>query len=285
MQKPIAALVFCILAVATVLGGCQETEKRHESTLSGLERVAKTRTLRAAFINYPPSFIIDPNSKEKSGIMHEVIAAAAQALGLKLDYVEETTWATMIDTLNSGRADIVASGIWPSSARALRADFSRAVYYSPVYAYVKAGDKRFDGDLSRANNQKIRLAAIDGELSSIVANSDFPEASVVSLPQQTDVSQLLLQLSSGKADITFVEPAIAEEYLAKNPGSLKRVENVAAVRIFPNTFLFRKGDVGLRDAINVAIVELENSGAVQRMIQKYDRSGRQFTLQQLPVTP
>jgi ABC-type amino acid transport substrate-binding protein len=271
--------------VLTLLVGCTSHSANTDSALRGLSNVRQANVLHAAYIDYPPSMIVDPNSKAKSGIMPEVISEAANAMGIKVDYVEETTFGSMVDTLDSGRADIVVSGIWPSSSRALRADFSRVVYYSPVYAYVRSDDTRFDNNLAAINKSAVRIATIDGELSSIVAHSDYPGAGVVSLPQQADVAQLLLQLSSRKADVTFVEPAIADAFLAKNPGSIRRVSGVAPVRLFPNTFLFRKGDTGLRDAVNVAIVELTNSRRLGAIIKPYDPDGSHFIVPSAPVSP
>ncbi len=251
----------------------------------GLTTVKNTHVLRAAYINYPPSMTVDPNTKAKTGIMPDVIGEIGKAMGVQVNYVEETTFASMTDTLANGRADIVVSGIWPSSTRALQADFSRVVYYSPVYAYVRSDDKRFDGKLGAINNSSVRVATIDGEMSSIVAQSDYTSAAVVSLPQQDDVSQLLLQLTSKKADVTFVEPAIADQFLAKNPGSIRRVTGVEPVRLFPNTFLFRKGDTALRDAINISIVELTNSRKISAVIKPYDPDGSHFIVPNPPVTP
>jgi ABC-type amino acid transport substrate-binding protein len=271
--------------VLSLLAGCNLRSSGGDASMRGLNSVRDTHVLRAAFIDYPPSMTVDPNTKAKGGIMPEVISEAAKAMGVQLSYVEETTFASMTDTLDSGRADIVVSGIWPSSSRALRADFSRVVYYSPVYAYVRSDDARFDNKLAAVNNSSIRIATIDGELSSIVAHTDYPGAATVSLPQQADVPQLLLQLTSRKADITFVEPAIAEQFLAKNPGTIRRVTGVEPVRLFPNTFLFRKGDTGLRDAVNVAIVELTNSRRLAAVIKPYDPDGSHFIIPNPPVTP
>src|SRR5258708_7000279 len=229
--------------------------------------------------------VVDPNTKAKTGIMPDVIGEAAKALGVQVSYVEETTFASMVDTLDNGRADIVVSGIWPSSSRALRADFSRVVYYSPMYAYVRSDVSRFDNKPGAINSKTVRIATIDGELSAIVAQSDYPTVSAVSLPQQADVSQLLLQLSSHKADVTFVEPAVADEFLAKNAGSIRRVAGVPPVRLFPNCFLFRKGDTGLRDAINIAIVELTNSRRLPSIIGPRDPDGSHFIVPSPPVSP
>lgn len=272
------------VACAGLLTSCGPTASTPPAR-QGLDHVLKNNTVRAAYIVYPPSMSIDPNSKAKSGIMIDVMNEVAKAMEIKVEYVDETTFATMVNTLDSNRADVVVSGIWPSSPRALKADFSRVVYYSPIYAYVRADDTRFDGNLAAANAAGVRVATVDGELSSIVARADYPTATAVSLPQQTDLSQLLLQLTSNKADITFVEPAVADAFLAKNPGSIRRVANVVPVRLFPNTFLFRKGDTGLRDALNIAIVELTNSGRIAQIVKRYDPRGDYFILPTVPVTP
>ena len=201
--------------------------------------------LDVAYITYPPSMITDPNSGKLSGIMYEVAEKVSEKLDLELNVVEETDWASMVQVVEAGRVDMVVSGIWPSAARAKSADFTSAIYYSPVYAYVRAEDVRFDGSLQIANSSDVTIATLDGELSAIIAASDFPNASIESLPQGREVAQLLLQLSSGKADITFVEPAIAEAYISKNPGEIRRVNDIAPVRVFPNTFLVKKGDGAL----------------------------------------
>jgi len=282
MHKRLTAACTVVL---TLLAGCMSRSSGTDPAMAGLNRVRDAHTLRAAFIDYPPSMTVDPNTKAKGGIMPEVIAEAAKAMGLQVSYVEETTFASMIDTLESGRADIVVSGIWPSSSRALRGDFSRVVYYSPVYAYARSNDTRFDNNLAAAKNISVRIATIDGELSSIVAQADYPGTPTVSLPQQADVTQLLLQLTSRKADITFVEPAIADQFLAKNPGSIRRVAGADPVRLFPNTFLFRKGDTGLRDAVNIAILELTNSRRLDAIVKPYDPDGAHFILPKPPVSP
>lgn len=232
--------------------------------------------LDVAYITYPPSMITDPNSGDLSGIMFEVAERVSEKLDLEFNVVEETDWASMVQVVEAGRVDMVVSGIWPSAARAKAADFSSAIYYSPVYAYARADDIRFDGNLEAANSSDVTIATLDGELSAIVAASDFPNASTESLPQGREVAQLMLQLSSRKADITFVEPAIAEAYIGKNPGEIKRVQNVSPVRVFPNTFLLKKGDSALLSAVNIAIEELANSGEIDRIIGSYDPDGSLF---------
>jgi len=227
----------------TACGG--STASDDELTAQAKGRFDGKSTLDASFITYPPSMIVDANTGDYSGVMYEVAEMIAEKLDLELEVGEETNWGNMVQHVDGGRAEFIISGIWPSAARAKSASFSDAVYYSPVYAYVRADDTRFDGDLSAANDPSVTVATLDGELSAIVAASDFPDANTESLPSGQGVSQLMLQLTSNKADITFVEPAIANAYAAQNPDTIKQVGGVDPVRVFPNTFLMRKGDAGL----------------------------------------
>lgn len=271
MQVHLLRAISVVLAVCVLQTGCAAPSGAVQRQ-TAFARTDSSGVLRAGYITYPPSFITTPDGSQKSGIMYDVMQRVAQGLNFKVEYVEETSWATMIETVNSGRVDVVVTGLWPSSARARRADFSRPVYYSPVQAYVSAGKTSFDGDLAKINTASTRIATIDGELSAIVAKSDFPNAQTVSLPSSTDVSQLLLQLTTDKADVTFVEPAIAAGFLAKNPGTIRKVNGVSPVRVFPNVFMVAKGETDLLNALNVAVDELVATNVVGATLARYDPS-------------
>lgn len=249
-----------------VLVGCSAGDEQ-----TTLDRVEKTKTLTAGYIAYPPSFIVDPNSQNFSGISHDVLAAAAAERGWTIDFAEELGWGSMIEAVNSGRVDIIATAIWPTEARSEKADFLTPIYLSVVKAYVRSDDDRFDGNLSMVDDENIRISVIDGEMSATIAESDYPNAKQVSLTQMNDVSQVLLQLTTNKADITFVEPAIALEFLAKNPGSIREVADIDPVRVFTNNFMVKKGDTELEIALNETISGLIMSGKVDEIIDRYEK--------------
>jgi ABC-type amino acid transport substrate-binding protein len=144
------------------------------------------------------------------------------------------------------------------------------LYYSAIGIYVRANDNRF-ADLNKINAQNITIATIDGEMSSFIARSTFPNAKTLSLSQDTQVAQLLLNITTQKADITFVEPAIAEEFLANNPHSIKNIVRDKPVRYFGNTMAVPKNEDGFKSMINTAIDELFYSGKVNELIKKYEK--------------
>jgi polar amino acid transport system substrate-binding protein len=257
------------LTVAVLIASCNNTAYQSQEN-KAFQRMNSSGVLRAGYISVPPKLIVNPNSKAISGVMHDALEAAAKNMGVKIDYVEEVSWGTMVEAVESGRVDVVVAGVWPSSARARRADFSLPIFYSAVRVYVKEGDTRFDGGLQAVNSDNIKIATLDGEMSAIIAATDFPNAKTVSLPQTADAAQVLLLVAQGKADITFMEPAIALEYGSKNPGQIKEVPGIRPVRLFGNTYLVSNSEPKLRKTLDIAIEELVNSGTVDKIIDRYE---------------
>jgi ABC-type amino acid transport substrate-binding protein len=215
-QYRTVSIIISLLFVAT-LAACNVDTSDTSSSTSVMDQIVKRGSIRAGYISYPPSLIKDANTGKFSGIYFDVMQEASSRLGIPIEYVEEEDWATMTEAVRTGRVDMVVSGIWPTSARATQADFTVPLYFSSVRAYVRADDDRFDQNVAQINRKSVTIAAIDGEMSSIIATQDFPLAQTRSLPQSTQISQLLLELQTRKADVTFVEPAVASEYMSHNP--------------------------------------------------------------------
>ncbi len=263
---------FFVVFVALTLTGCRDQSGDQQQVESGVfDRVTSSKVIRAGYISYPPSLIVDPNTKDFSGISHDIFKKASDNLGFRLEMAEEVGWSSMIEALDANRVDVVVTSIWPTAARGIRADFITPTFYSYVKAYVRANDDRFDGNLAVANTEATKIAVVDGEIAETIANADFPKAQQVSLTQVSDVTQLLLEVASNKADITFVEPAIALAYMEKNPGTIKEVSNVKPLRLFPNSFMIKKGEYKLKTMLDTAVTELINSGYVNKVISKYEK--------------
>src|SRR5262245_17354412 len=276
------ALPALLLAFAVGLAACSRPTTSGTARTSSYDPVLQAKTLRVAYISYPPSFIKDANTGAYSGIMHEVLQELAKRLDFRVSYVEETAWGTMIEAVNSGRVDLVCTGLWPNATRGKFVDFSDPVYFSPVRAYVKSGNKTFDSSLNAINAKDVKIATIDGEMTSIIAAADYPLAKAEAHPQSTDIAQMLLEVATGKAAVTFVETAVANGFLEKNPGMVEAVQGVMPVRVFPNVFMVAKGEGKLLSMLNIALEEASNTGTVDQILSKYDKPAGTFLRRQLP---
>src|SRR3989344_1969059 len=233
------------------------------------DRVMKSGVIRAGYIIYPPGSYKDPNTGKLSGVFVEALEGAASNMDLKVEWVEEVSWGSMIEGLNAGRYDLIGTQVWANSTRAKFVDFSVPLFYSGIGVFVRSNDDRFDGDLSKINSSSVRIATIDGEMSAIIAKQDYPHAQTVSHPQLSDNSQILLDVATGKADVTFVEPYIADLFLANNAGTLRNLVIQRPIRIFPNTMLVPTGDIRFKTMLDTALTELLNTGYVDELMLKY----------------
>lgn len=276
MRKIIIAIIAFILIISVTFLYQNNTKSLVEK--STYENILSEKNIKAGFISYSPNFIY---GNPHSGIGPEVLDIIAKKLNIQVQYAEEFGWGSMIEGLKSNKVDLIATPIWPTTERGKYVNFSDPLFYNFVNAYVKIGGHQFTTKES-INSPTVTIAIVDGEMSSIIASTDFPKAKISSLTQMNDVSQLLLMVAEGKADITFVEPSVALEYMQNNPGKIQKLE-IEPLRIFPNVFAVPKGDIDFLQTLNIAITEMHNNGDIERILEKYEKFPNSFFRVETPV--
>jgi ABC-type amino acid transport substrate-binding protein len=268
-KTAVLALVLAALALGlTVFHASSGSGSAKKET--PFERVMRTRTLRCAYSIWAPFFTIDPNTKQKGGIDYDIMEAIGKAANLKIDWSEDVGFGSYPEALQSGRQDAFCVTVWVSAARAARVDLSTPTHFSPLYAFVRDGDARFDNNLWAIDDEKTTVGVIDGSTQMAVAKSSFPKAKHYALPGDSDGSQVLMALASGKADVVFSDESVVLDYNKNNPGhKLKRAAN-APIRIFGEAFSTAKSEGQLRDMLSAAIFELYGNGTIERILAKHE---------------
>ncbi len=264
------SIVIGLIAVAALVISLTGS-KATQPSVSVADNVITNNEIRIGYIVYPPLLSKDPSTGQLSGISYDLIEAAAQKLSLKTNWVEEVGWGSALEGLKTKRYDMLGTQMWPNSARAREAVFSAAPMDSVLYAYVKSGDKRFSDDLSKLNSDQYTIGAVDGELAVFIAREDYPKAKVNMLPQLASYSESFLNIVNGKADVVFVEPSAANDFLKSNSGTIERAsEN--PVRRYGLSFAFARGEESMASMWNVAVSEMVKDGTVARTLAKYNAS-------------
>src|SRR6516162_1977062 len=164
-KKPsqIVPVILTVLA-ASLLSSCGSSSSIQSLRKESLyDRVIRTGRIRCAYFLYPPYSIKDPSSGKITGVGMDALELAAKKLGLKVEVVEEVGWGNMVEGLQTDRYDVVASPVWTNAHRARVADFSKPLFYSPVFIYVKKGNHRLPNRLDKMDTHNITVATIDGE--------------------------------------------------------------------------------------------------------------------------
>ena len=265
-----------VLIVALICGWIGTTflaDGDHGAPLkeSVYERVIGTGILRCAYTPYSVGLMKDPNTGQLSGIYHDAVEQLAANLGLKVVWGEEVGWANQIEGLNAGRYDLICSPVSLNSGRARSADFSIPLYYSPVHIWAQKSNTAIGSDLKSLDNEGVRISTLDGEQTSVFAKQFFSHARQISLPQSTPFSDLLLQVTTGKADIVFAEPLTVHEFMKNNPDTLRQVTpNEQPLLVVPNIILLPRGEYEFKEMIDNGLREMFNSRQIDMIIDKYE---------------
>ncbi|PWT96262.1 MAG: hypothetical protein C5B53_09990 [Candidatus Melainabacteria bacterium] len=260
-----------LLLVSASLTSCGQATSAHGAHHESLyDRVMKAGKIRCGYFIYPPYSIKDPNTGKISGVGTDAIQLVGNKLGVTVEMVEEVGWGNMVEGLQTNRYDIIASPVWTNANRARVAGFSKPLFYSPLFTYIKKGNHRLPKQLDKLNSPSITIATIDGETAQVIAESEVPKAKKLSMPQMTDCSQMLLNVATGKADLTFAEPTLALLYMKNNPNSLEILDPSHPIRMFPNCWMFKRGEYEFKSMIDTVLDEIINSGAMDRIIAKYE---------------
>jgi ABC-type amino acid transport substrate-binding protein len=275
MKNTALALLVILLSVAASVFAVQRIGRGSmdaaAKTESVYDRVIRTGILRCAYTPYSIGLMKDPNTGKLSGIYYDVINRLAENLNLKVEWGEEVGWGNQIEGLNAGRYDLICSPVSLNSGRARAADFSIPLYYSPVHIWAKKDNTALTGDLKALDRPSIRISTLDGEQTSVFAKQFFPQAQQVSLPQSAPFSDLILQVTTGKADIVFAEPLSVYEFMKNNPNSLRQLTpDDEPLLVVPNIILLPRGQYEFKEMIDNGLREMFNSRLIDAIIDKYE---------------
>lgn len=245
------------------------TAPRQETTF---ERVMRTRVLRCGYLPYPPEVIKDPNTGKLSGYVVDITEEIGRQLNLKIEWTTELGFGfqNVPGDFKTGRYDAVCSGFVETAAHASAALFSIPIDYSPVYAYVRADDTRFDKSLDGVNTPAIKIAVIDGEAGQAIAKEVFPLASTLSLPEMSSISMSLESVATGKADMVISVIATAKGYMEHNPGKLKVIRTHPIKSWIQPVMAFPHGEHDFKYVVDATIRALHENGFIERTFRKYD---------------
>ena len=241
---------------------------------SAYERVMRTGTLKCGIMLWPPYFEADANTGKISGMGADLFDAMGKLIDLKIEYTQIIV-GQQVEELRSGRIDAVCNdGPYVFSAIKF-VDYSDAAYYAPAYVYVSADDDRFHeaGDI---NNAAYTVLGIDGDITLILAERNFPQAKRVSLPAITDASSLLLSIVTKKDDATITDPLLVDGFNATNKPGLKALSGADPVAVYPIGFSTRKGEQELLNMLNAGIAALWNTNTAEKILRQYSPDGKAF---------
>jgi ABC-type amino acid transport substrate-binding protein len=236
---------------------------------SAYDRVMRTQTIRCGYGVSPPYVVKDINTGEVSGLYVDIINEMGAVLNLKIDWAQEIAWDQMTLALNSNKIDVVCSGLWVAASRGRSVAYTDPIIFNAVDIFVRADDTRFDNHPEKINDPSITIATDDGGLAEEIARNDFPLAKILRAPQMAPATDLLMNVMTKKADVTFNNASYISEFEKMNPKKLRAVKTNRPIRFYHNSLAVDIHELELREVLNSAITELEGSGKIDKIMNKY----------------
>lgn len=239
-------------------------------------RVMQTRILRCAYVNWAPMLSRDPNTGIVSGVWYEYMNELARSLDMRVEWTQELNASAYPTDMNSGQYDLECTGGWQTAEIGKSAEYTVPMFYFPVVAVVRDGDCRFDQSLAFINDPMIRVVTIDGDLSQSILRSNYSSAFMVNLPKSgNEIERQFTEIESGRADVAFLNLAVAKDYMAQNPGKFKAITHMP-VQVIPANISVGANEFRLTNMLNTASQNLANSGFMNALLDKYDPNQQAF---------
>lgn len=184
----------------------------------------------------------------------------ADYLGLKLEIVT-VDFDGVLSELQTKSVDLGMAGLSPDPKREGIMDFSD-IYYTGGQSLVTAKDNadKFNS-FEAINKSDVSVGAQTGSIQLDLANTNSPDADIVSLPKVTDI---ISELLAGKLDAAYIETDVAKSYQQNYP-ELEIVMDVpydskgSAIGV-------SKGNEALLAAVNEAIAAAIDDGSMEKFI-------------------
>ena len=260
-MKKLFALLCIVLALPTLA--------RAADNETAFDRILRTGTLRCGYTSSAPYLVIDANTGALSGIQYDIVNEIGKRMDVKVEWTTEAAFGTAVADLQVGKYDMFCVGLTPTGVRGKFVDFTTAPFLSPFDIWVRADDHRFDTSPASLNAKGVTMAAIEGTLIAMIHTQNFPKSTAVGVVSMGDENiDLLLSVATGKADFTVAERTIGENFVAKNPGTLRRLVD-RPIWTVPFAFPVLKGETRLQQSVNTTLLEMQATGALDAILDAH----------------
>jgi len=240
------SVLIVFLAVAPIASAAQDTGKKVVVGLS------------ADFAPY--EFRKNINGKDEIvGSDIEIAKRVAADMGAELQ-IQDIAFDSLLPALDSGRIDMIISGMTPTDERRQNVDFSDTYYISRQVIVTRAEDKT-----KYKTMNSLKGAAIGVQRGSI--QQDIAEGiQGAKLSPVDKVSDIMLQLESNRVDAAVMEGPVAEGQVLNHP-DLAITDIQIPDSDTPMAIAVQKGNTELLGQINKTLAELKANDEIDKFVE------------------
>ena len=254
-------------AETTAAETAAEAEESSETETEAAETEVETVTEGKLTVATSPDFapyefyaIGEDGTPQLAGFDMALAQYVADYLGLELEVIT-VDFDGVLSELQTKSVDLGMAGLSPDPKRDAIMDFSD-IYYTGGQSLVtvKANAETYNS-FEAINNPDVTVGAQTGSIQLDLANTNTPDADIISLPKVTDI---ISELLAGKLDAAYIETVVAQSY-QKNYPDLEIVMDVPYDQQ-GSSIGVSKGNEALLAAVNEAIAAALEDGSMDQFV-------------------
>ncbi|NEI10624.1 ectoine/hydroxyectoine ABC transporter substrate-binding protein EhuB [Rhizobium leguminosarum] len=238
-----------------------------------LEQLKEQGFARIAIANEPPFTAVGADGKV-SGAAPDVARAIFEKLGVKEVVASISEYGAMIPGLQAGRHDAITAGLFMKPERCAAVAYSEPILCdAEAFALKKGNPLKLTSYKDIADNPYAKIGAPGGGTEEKLAlEAGVPRDRVIVVP---DGQSGIKMLQDGRIDVYSLPVLSIHDLMAKaNDPNLETVAPVVNAPVYCDGAAFRKQDVALRDAFDVELKKLKESGEFAKIIEPYGFSAK-----------
>lgn len=199
-----------------------------------------------------------------SGLDIELARLIALRLNLKLKFVP-TTWASLVEDLESNRFDLALGGITRTLDRQTRANFSRPVFIIGKCALVRAGEAGRFATLQDIDKAGIRVGVNPGGTNERYVRENIRNATIVVVKDNLKIPTLVAE---NQLDVMLTDNVEALDASQNDP----RLQAVSANSPWTNetlALLVARDDYAMVNWLNLFLEMSEADGTLNGLKKKH----------------
>lgn len=255
-----AAGASALMAIAATMPAQADDGKLEELKGQGFARVA--------IANEPPFTAVAADGKV-SGAAPDVAREVFKRLGVDDIVASISEYGAMIPGLQAGRHDVITAGLFMKPERCAAVAYSEPILCdAEAFALKKGNPLGLKSYKDIADNPDAKIGAPGGGTEEKLAlEAGVPRDRVIVVP---DGQSGLKMLQDGRIDVYSLPVLSINDLVSKaNDPNIEVVAPVEGAPVYCDGAAFRKGDEALRDAFDVELAKLKESGEFAKIIEPY----------------
>ncbi|QQM46991.1 ectoine/hydroxyectoine ABC transporter substrate-binding protein EhuB [Streptomyces liliifuscus] len=243
-----------------------------------LDRLKAQGVVRLGIAGEIPFGYIDKNG-ELTGEAPELARVIFKRLGVDRVQPVPTEFGSLIPGLNSQQFDVVAAGMYINAERCEQVIFSDPDYQMLDSFIVRKGNPKNLHDYKDVVESKAKFATGTGYAEiQYAVDAGYKESDILIVPDQVAG---LNAVEAGRVDV-FAGTALTTREVVKKSRKTESTKPFAPLvdgkpHVDGGGFAFRPTETGLRDAFNVELRKLKESGELFRILQPFGFTKNEMT--------